>query len=442
MTMQLQGPSTRKDDGWGAGGFIRFGLIFVLVLGGGFGGWAATASLSGAVISMGQLRVETNRQVVQHPDGGVVGEIMIREGDIVGAGDVLIKLDDTLLRSELAAQESQLFEIMARIGRLEAVQTGASSIDFDPELLEVAAQNEQIEKLMRGQRSLWRAQQKSLETELNILDERKEQLGDQIIGSEAELSALREQSDLIEKELVDMRALLQKGLVPATRVLSLEREAARIRGQAGQLTSQVAQLRGQISELDTEAVRLNRSVLEESISEARELEFRELELKERRLSLKEQLSRLDIRAPRSGRILDLSVHAIKSVIRPADPVLFVVPNDSSLVVDAQVEPIHRDSVFGGQETVLRMSGLNTRTTPEIFGEITNISDDSIVDEQTGAAFYKAEIRLKDGEIEKLEGQELVAGMPVEVYIQTGERTPVNYLLKPITDYFYRALRED
>ena len=444
MTPQIGGPgggAGAKDDGWGGKGFVRFGLICVLILGGGFGGWAATASLSGAVIATGQLRVETQRQIVQHLDGGVVGEIFVRDGDRVEAGEVLIKLDDTLLRSELSALESQLFEIIARRGRLEAAQTESPDVVFDPELEEIAKDNPQIKKLMAGQRSLHKAKRESITKELEVMEERKLQLEDQIVGADAEVASLTEQSRLIGKELADMRALLKKNLVQAGRVLSLEREAASLQGESGRLISQIAQLRGQISQIEIEGLRMAAAVREEAITELRELGFRELELKERRLSLLERLARLDIRAPRPGVVLDMTVHAIKSVVRPAEPILYVVPSDSSLVVEARVDPLNRDEVVMGQETVLRFSGLNTRTTPELFGHVKNISTDAITDEQTGMAFFKAEVTLDEGELEKLAGEELVAGMPVEVYIQTGERTPFNYLFRPVTDYFNTALRE-
>ena len=442
MTMQLPGPAAAPQDRWGARGFIRFGLICVLLLGGGFGTWAATAKLQGAVVATGQLRVENNRQVVQHPDGGVVAEILARDGDTVEAGDVLIRLDDVRLRSELAQLESQLFEIVARRGRLEAVQTGSDTIEFDPELIEAATSNPDVQKLMAGQEALFRAQRDARAKEKDVLAERKLQFDDQITGAEAEVAALQRQTELIGKELVDMRDLLEKKLVPASRVLSLEREEARLQGQAGQLLSQIARLRGQISETDIELLRMDATMLEEAIAESRELGFRELESKERRLSLHEQLDRLEIRAPRSGVVLDSTVHALKSVVRPAEPILYVVPTDTDLVVDARVDPLSRDQTYIGQDTTLRFSAFNTRTTPEVFGRVSKISPDTVLDEATGMTYYKAEVKLNEGELEKLDGQELVAGMPVEVYIQTQERTPLNYLIKPISDYFERALNEE
>jgi HlyD family secretion protein len=394
------------------------------------------------VISSGQLRVESQRQVVQHPDGGVVSEILVREGTLVKAGAVLIRLDGTTLLSELAVMESQLFELMARRGRLVAEQTDQDSIIFDAELLEVATNNAAVKNLIDGQQALFEARLRTMEREIEVMRERQVQIDEQITGSAAETEALQRQSELIEQELVGQRKLLKQGLAQASRVLSLEREAARLDGQRGQMIAQTAQLKGQISELEIELLRLGATRREDAITTLRDLGFRELELKERRIALKEQLSRLDVRAPLGGVVLDMSVYALQSVVRAAEPILYIVPSDSALVVDAQVDPIHIDSVRVGQEAVLNFSAFNTRTTPQLFGTVSKVSPDAFIDEQTKRSYYRAEVLLKAGELPKLEGQELVAGMPVEVFIQTGERTPLNYMLKPITDYFNRAMREE
>jgi HlyD family secretion protein len=430
-----------SGDGWGAGGYIRFGIFCVLLLAGGLGGWAATAKLKGAVVSSGNLRVESQRQVVQHPDGGVVGEILVHEGDLVDAGEVLIQLDGTALLSELAVMESQLFELMARRGRLVAEQTDKDSITFDAELLAAAGNNPEVAALIDGQQALFEARLRTMEREIEVMQERQDQIREQITGSAAETAALTRQSELIEQELVGQRKLLAKGLAQASRVLSLDREAARLEGQRGQMVAQTAQLKGQISEMEIELLRLGASRREEAVTTMRDLGFRELELKERRIALIEQLSRLDVRAPLAGVVLDMAVYALKSVVRPADPILYIVPSDSELVVDAQIDPIHIDSVRAGQEAVLNFSAFNTRTTPQLFGTVSKVSPDAFVDEATKRSFYRAEVLLRAGELPKLEGQELIAGMPVEVFIQTGERTPFNYLVKPITDYFNRAMRE-
>ncbi len=432
---------TRKD-GWSAGGFIRFGIFCVILLGAGLGGWAATAKLQGAVIAPGQMQVENRRQVVQHPDGGVVGEILVREGDLVEAGEVLVRLDGTTLRSELTVLESQLYELMARRGRLQAEQADWDKISFDPELVEVAETNPEVRSLLEGQRALFEARLGTMANEIDVMRERQEQIREQIEGAKAEIDSLERQRQLIAQELESQRELLRKGLAQASRVLALEREAARLDGQRGQLVAQAAQLKGEISEIEIELLRLGATRREEALAELRDIGYRELELKERRIALREQLSRLDVRAPVGGVVLDMTVHALKAVVRAAEPILHIVPSDSALVVNAEVDPTNIDAVHPGQEAVLRFSSFNARTTPVLYGTVSKVSPDAFKDEETQRSFYRAEVTLREGEIAKLEGQQLVAGMPVEVFIQTGERTPIQYLLKPITDYLNRAMREE
>lgn len=425
-----------------AGGYIRLGFACVLLLGAGLGGWAATAELAGAVIASGQLRVENRLQVVQHPDGGVVSEILVREGELVDAGDVLIRLDGTTLDSELAVLESQLYELMARRGRLEAEQADRENISFDPELVAVAASHAEVQSLIDGQRALFEARLGTMVKEVEVLRERQHQTRDEIEGAEATLAALERQRELIREELASQRELLSKGLTQASRVLALEREAARLDGERGRLTAQVAQLEGRISEIEIELLRLEATRREEALAELRDLGYRELELKERRIALHEQLSRLEVRAPVGGVVFDMTVHALRSVVRAADPILHVAPSDSVLVIDAEVDPTHVDAVHAGQEAVLRFSAFNARTTPVLSGTVAQVSPDAFVDQETRRSFYRAEVLLGEGELAKLEGQPLVAGMPVEVFIQTGARTPLVYLLKPITDYLTRAMREE
>ncbi|HUF56028.1 MAG TPA: HlyD family type I secretion periplasmic adaptor subunit [Thermohalobaculum sp.] len=443
-TRDLPAKVAERGDaaGWGAHAYIRNGLILTALLVFGLGTWSATAMLAGAVVAPGQLRVEAQRQVVQHPDGGVVGAILVSEGDVVEAGAVLIRLDGTRLRSELAVLESQLYEIMARRGRLAAEQGGAERVSFDPELLEAAAEDPDVAELIEGQRQLFDARSETLQREIELMQEREEQLREQIRGTEAEVASLERQAELIQEELADQRTLFEKGLAQANRVLALEREAARLEGSRAQLVSQVAQLRGQISELAVERLRLEDDRREEAVAELREIGFRELELKERRLSLLDQLSRLDVRAPRPGIVYDLAVHALQAVVRPADPILYIVPNDTELVIDARVDPTQIDQLHPAQEAVLRFSAFNARTTPTLSGTVVNISADAFRDEVSGAAYYLVEVVPDEGELAKLGGSELIPGMPVEVFIQTDERTALNYLVRPITDYFARALREE
>lgn len=423
-------------------GPMALGIIVLVILVGGFGGWAAFTNISGAIVASGRIEVDQNRQVVQHPDGGVVAEIDVDEGDVVEEGDLLIKLDPTLLRSELAILEGQLFEIIARRGRLEAERDQAKQVSFDPSLLERAAQSAEVAELMDGQARLFQARAESVDKEIEQLLKRKAQIANQVEGIVSQQTALGQQLELIEEELESQQSLLDRGLAQAARVLSLKREQARLNGLVGELTAQKAQAEGRITEIDIQVLSLRTRQRERAIAELRDQTYQELELAERRRSILEQLSRLDIRAPVSGIVYGLTVFTPRSVIRPAEPVLYLVPQDRPLVIAAQVPPIHIDQLHVGQNVNLRFSALDQRTTPELVGQVVQISADAFTDEGTNVSYYRAEINLSEGEQDKLpEGVRLIPGMPVEAFIRTADRTPMAYLIKPLADYFAKAFRE-
>ena len=426
---------------WTAGRPLAVGFVSLLVLVGGFGTWAVLAQISGAVVAPGQVEVDQNRQVVQHPDGGVVDKVLVEEGDFVDAGAELVRLDPALLGSELAIVEGQLFEIIARRGRLAAERDEASTITFDPELQKVAQQRPQVAELMGGQDRLFAARAETLLKESQQLDKRAAQIADQVTGIHAQQEALQQQLVFVGEELTDLQSLLDKGLAQASRVLALQREQARLLGQVGELQASAAQAEGRITEIEIEKLKLVTTRREQAITELRDLQYRELELAERRQSLRQQLDRLDIRAPVSGVVYGLTVFAERSVIRAADPVLYLVPQDRPLVVAARIDPIHRDEAYVGQPVTLRFATFDARTTPELYGTVMQVSADAFTDEQAGASFYRAEMVLNEGENEKLGDLRIVPGMPVEAFIRTSDRTPLAYLLKPLTDYFNRAFRE-
>ncbi|ANT60511.1 RTX toxin [Salipiger sp. CCB-MM3] len=421
---------------------LTLGLIALLILVGGFGTWAATTNISGAIVAGGQIQVERNRQVVQHPDGGVVEEIVVDEGDVVEAGDVLIKLDPTLLQSELNIVEGQYFELVARRARLQAERDGSEELTFDETLLKVADYDDEVQELIEGQRNLFFARLESMNRESEQLTKRRDQIVNQVEGLDAQQTALNSQLALIEEELNDQKSLLDRGLAQASRVLALQREEARLSGEVGDLTAQKAQSEGRMTEIDIEVLKLATTRREEAITQLRDMQYRERELAEQRSALLEKLKRMEIRAPVSGVVYGLTVFAPRSVIRAADPVLYLIPQDRPLVITAQVPPIHIDQVHVGQEVTLRFSALDQRRTPETFGTVTQISADSFTDENTSASFYRAEIMLDEGQIDRLpEGTSLVPGMPVEAFLRTADRTPLAYLVKPFTDYFSKAFRE-
>ena len=421
---------------------LFIGVMAVLVLVGGFGGWAFLTTLSGAIIAPGQIEVDRNRQVIQHPDGGVVDEILVDEGDTVAVGDVLLRLDATQLRSELAIVESQLFEIMARRARLAAERDGAKQIEYDPELLKIGVARAKVQDVMDGQHRLFQARADTMDREREQLDKQKGQLGSQIEGIAAQQAAREEQSILLQAELTNQQALLAKGLTQAARVLELQTDATEISGSLGELAATKAQAESRAIEIEIEILKLGTARREEAISLLRDMQQRELELAERRRAILEQMSRLDIRAPVAGVVYDLKVFAVRSVIRPADPVLFIVPQDRPLVIAARIETINVDQVYLGQEVVLRFSAFDARTTPELFGELVQISADAFTDERTQQSFYRVEIHVEESEYERLpEGRTLIPGMPVEAFIRTQDRSPIAYLIKPVADYFAKAFRE-
>ena len=435
-------PAPPDPKRWSVRKPIIVGILAMVALFGGFGVWAVQSRIAGAVVATGQVEVEQQRQVVQHPDGGVVEEILVREGQQVEGGDILVRLDGTLLRTELAIVEGQYFEILARRGRLEAERGDTSEASFPQELLEAAQGDDKLTGLIEGQRSLFVARRDTLTQSLEQLQKQSEQVSAQIVGIDAQLRALEAQRGLIQEELEDQQSLLARGLAQAPRVLALQREAASIDGQIGELQASRAASETRQTEIDVERLRLTAERREEAETQLRDLGYRELELAERRRSLTEQINRLDIRAPVGGVVYDLQVTTPRSVIRPADPLLYIIPQDRPLVIGARIATINVDEVQIGQPVVLRFSAFSSRTTPEIDGQISRVSADALTDEQTGATYYRSEVVIPAEQLEKLGDLALVPGMPVEVYIQTGERSPMTYLLKPMADYFNRAFREN
>jgi HlyD family type I secretion membrane fusion protein len=434
MTNQEQDPKKR----WSTRGPMTAGLLALVLLVGGFGTWAVMAQITGAVITSGQIEVDRNRQVIQHPDGGVVAEILVDEGDTVAAGDLLIKLDATTLQSELAIVEGQLFELMARRGRLEAERDGIETLTFDPILMAAPTGSE----LMEGQRRLFDARLESTKRATEQLDQQRAQIASQLDGISAQQTALDTQKTLISQELGDQQKLLDQKLVQASRVMGLQREEANLLGRVGELTASAAQAAERMTEIDIQVLTLTTTRREESITRLRDLQYNELELSERRRTLVRQLDRLDIRAPVSGVIYGLQVFAEQSVIRPADPVMFLVPQDRPLVIATKVRPVDIDQIHLGQDVILRFSAFDQRRTPELHGKVTLVSADIFQDEATGMAFYQAEIQLNEGEATRLpEDMVLIPGMPVEAFVRTADRSPMDYLLKPLADYFAKAFRE-
>lgn len=434
--------STQQETSkrWSAVRPMITGIIAIVVLVGGFGTWAMESEIKGAIIAFGRIEVDQNRQVVQHPDGGVVAEILVKEGDTVTEGQVMVRLDAEQLQSELAVVEGQLFEVLARRARFEAERDNADALIFQPLLAE--STNPIAPGLMEGQNRLFQARIESETQEKSQLARRREQIGNQIDGIDAQQVALGTQLDLITEELVNQQSLLDRGLAQASNVLALQRQQASLSGQSGELTASRAEAEGRQTELDIEILRIDTARREDANTRLRDLQFNEIELGEKRRALITRLERLDIRAPVSGIVYGMAVFTPRSVIRPAEPVLYLVPQDRPLVIATQVQPSNIDSVFVGQDVALRFSAFDQRQTPELFGKVVQVSADAFTDQGSQVSYYRAEIELNEGEMARLDPNlHLIPGMPVEAFISTTSRSPMAYLLKPLSDYFTKAFRE-
>ncbi len=446
MTRPLSRPDPPAEGSGGlpaelrARGALWLGGLTLLLLLGGFGLWSVSTRIAGAIVASGQIEVAQNRQVVQHPEGGVVAEILVAEGSPVRTGDILLRLDGSRLLSELAIVEDQLVEVQARRARLEAERDGQDRITIPPALAERAATHPAAAEQVEGQRRLFAARAETLASTLEQLERRMAQSRAQIDGIDAQSRALATQQRLIAEELADQTDLLAKGLTQATRVLNLQREEARLAGQVGELAAARAQAEGRITEIELQMLGLGAQRREEASTQLRDIGSNELQLVQRRRALAEQVARLDIRAPASGTILGLQVTTPRAVLRPAEPVAHVVPQDRPLVITARVPTIHVNEIRVGQAVKLMFPAFSARSTPELNGEVALVSADALTDQATNAPYYRVEISLPPAEAERL-GETLLPGMPVEAFIQTRTRSPLAYLVKPFTDYFTHAFRE-
>lgn len=419
---------------------IGFGSLVFLVLG--IGVWSVNTQIAGAVIASGTIQVEANRQVVQHPDGGVVAQINVRDGDIVQAGDILLKFEDSRLKSELAIVESQYFELLARRALFEAERDDSIDLIYSDILITQSQGDITTQTLMDGQISFFTARRISLDNQKEQLSAQKKQLGRQIEGVEAQVKANEEQLILLKEELASAQLLLDKGLAQASRVLALRREDARIVGQIGSLTSDLGRLSAGINGINIQLVQLDTGRRETAIENLRDIGYRTIELAERRASILQTLSRLEVRAPMAGTVYGNQVFALQSVVQSAQPMMYIIPNNLPLVVQAKIDAMHIDQVYIGQDAILNFAAFSQRTTPQILGTVTKLSADILTDQASGASYYKVELTPKGGELEKLENLKLLPGMPVEAFLKTNERSTFTYLVKPVTDYFNKAFREE
>lgn len=411
---------------------ITAALASVLLVAG-IGGWAVIAEISGAIVSSATIVVQSNVKDVQHREGGIVSEIRVKDGDIVDAGDLLIRLDDTVTRANLAAITSQLQELTAQEARLIAER------DDKPQLeLPEGRVSTDIE---RGQQLLLEARQKSLAGRTDQLKEQIRQFSRQTDGLNAQLDAKSIELSLIDDELSDLTTLLKKKLVAKSRVSGLQRERARLQGQYGDLTAQVARIQEAISERKIQILQIEESYRAEVLDSLHDTRSRIAQLEEQKVASEDQLTRVDIRAPRKGFVHQLAVHTIGGVVSPGETLLIIVPQADRLIVEAKIRPVDIDQLAQGQTATVRFPSFDQRTTPELEATLLTVSADLSEDSRTGQAYYTARLTIDEAELALLNGKVLVPGMPVEVFLKTGDRTVLSYLIKPVTDQIAHALRE-
>ena len=416
------------------------GLILILLLAGGVGGWAATSQIKGAVIAQGSIVVDSNVKKVQHPSGGVVGELKVHDGDRVKAGDVVVRLDDTVTRANLAIVTKGLNELLARKARLSAERDGAATITFPAELTS-HADDPDVAVAMSSEVKLFGLRRAAREGQRDQLRQQVAQLGQEIQGLAAQQASKSKEIDLVHRELDGVKELYAKNLVQLTRLTALEREAARLEGERGQLISSTAQTRGKIAETELKIIQIDQDMSSDVGKELREVDAKIGEFVERKVTAEDQLKRIELRAPQDGTVFQSAVHTVGGVITAGDAIMMIVPEADNLAVEAKVNPQDIDQLQIGQIALLRFTNFNQRTTPEIYGPVTRISADTTTDQRTGSNFYTVRIGLEPDEIARLGDAKLVPGMPVEVFAQTADRTVLSFLAKPLLDQVKRAFRE-
>jgi HlyD family secretion protein len=413
-------------------GFVTFGI----------GGWATTTELSGAVIGQGVVVVDSSVKKVQHPTGGIVGELRVREGDRVKAGDILVRLDETQTLANATIITKNFDELMARQARLETERDNGNQISFPKILLERASDpGSEAARAIAAERSLFDLRRQARGGQKAQLKERTAQLEEEIKGYGGQAAAKQKEVDFIHQELEGVRTLWQKNLVPIARLTALERDSARLEGERSQLSGMIAQAKGKIAEIELQIIQVDQDLRTEVGKDLIETRSKISELTERKTAAVDQLNRIEIRAPQSGRVHQLTVHTIGGVISPGEQIMLIVPDADALAVEVKIAPRDIDQIYFGQTASMRFAAFNQKTTPAIEGEVSLVSADLTLDQRTGTSHYTIRVLPKPEELNRLGAAKLVPGMPVDVFVKTSGRTALSYLIKPLRDQAEKAFKE-
>jgi HlyD family secretion protein len=416
------------------------GLTVVVLLAGGLGGWASTAEISGALIAPGSIVVESSVKKVQHPTGGVVGELRAHDGDLVKAGDIVVRLDDTVTKANLAIVTKNLDGLLARAARLQAEQQGLDKVVFPASLVD-RANDPDVKNVMASEAKLFEVRTTGRAGQKAQLHERITQLNEEVAGLLAQQQAKDQEIALVTKELVGVRGLYDQHLVQISRLSTLERDAARLTGERAQYLASIAQAKGKITETELQIIQVDKDMVSDVSKDLRETNDKIGEYVERKVTAEDQLRRVDIRAPQDGMVEQSTVHTVGGVITAGDAIMLIVPQADDLQVEARVNPQDIDKLQVGEKTLLRLSALNQRTTPELNGAVIRVSPDVTIDQRTGQSYYTIRVSMPPEEVARLGEVKLIPGMPVEAFVQTGDRTMLAYLIKPLHDQLMRAFRE-
>jgi HlyD family secretion protein len=378
------------------------GLSVVVLLVGGLGVWASTAQISGALIAPGSIVVESSVKKVQHPTGGVVGEVRAHDGDHVKTGDIVVRLDDTITKANLAIVTKNLNGLLARGARLEAEQQGLDKIVFPQALLD-NADDPDVRDVMASETKLFDVRTTGRSGQKAQLRERITQLKEEIAGLTAQAQAKDQEIALVNKELVGVRQLYDQHLVQLTRLTTLERDAARLAGEKAQYVASTAQAKGKITETELQIIQIDKDMVSDVSKDLRETNDKIGEYIERKVTAEDQLRRVDIRAPQDGVVEQSTVHTVGGVIQAGDAIMLVVPQADDLQVEAKVNPQDIDKLQIGEKTLLRLSAFNQRTTPELTGEVIRVSPDVNTDQRSGQSYYTIRVSLPPDEVAKLGG---------------------------------------
>jgi HlyD family secretion protein len=417
-----------------------FGFATVALLIFGFGGWAALSQLAGAVIAPGSIVVESSVKKIQHPNGGVVKEILVKEGSEVAEGQVVVRLDETIVRSTVGVVQSQLDELVTREARLVAERDGTERIAFPPQL-SGRARDTSAATAMAGEEKLFESRRASLFGQRAQLVERIAQTREEIQGLIAQQEAKDREIKFVGEELAGATELFKKQLVTVMRYTALQRDQARLEGEHGRFIAEIARTRGRIAEIELQIAQLDQNFRTDLMRDLREAEGKIAELRERLIAVKDQLNRIEIRAPQSGFVHQLSVHTVGGVIGAAETIMMIVPKADMLVVESRVAPADIDQVAMGAKVTTRILAGNRRTVPEVAGIVTRVSADLMRDQQTGVTYYTVRATIPEAEVERLGDLRLMPGMPVEAYIETQQRSALQFLIKPLEEQIVRTFRE-